>query len=124
MELLGSIYPTIFPFDPYWSAGRTHPAILSRSGVVDHITPAAWGGSKEETNLVAACNPCNSIKADFALEQLGWEVQQVPSSKWDGLTGSYAELWKVAGKPKPRYHRQWMYAFHLEIPSAENESES
>lgn len=31
---------------------------------VDHVVPKARGGSDDESNLVAACRPCNSAKRD------------------------------------------------------------
>jgi hypothetical protein len=35
-------------------------------------------------NLVTACNPCNAIRADFTLEQLGWQLMPIADSAWDG----------------------------------------
>lgn len=32
--------------------------------IADHFVPLAKGGQDEEDNLVAACEPCNSAKAD------------------------------------------------------------
>ena len=111
MELLGGLYPNSFPFQSSgWKAGVTHPAVVSRSPAVDHVLPVVYGGTDDDENLVTACTPCNSIKADFTLEVLGWEVQQVTDSDWDGLTRYYRQLWEVAGRPKPEYHAAWMAA--------------
>ena len=117
MEFLGVLYHTAFPFHSGWKVGDTHPAILSRSPVVDHIDPGATGGDwRSEGNLVTACWPCNGRKADFTLERLGWRVIEPPNSKWDGLVSYYAPLWQIAGRPKPAYHLAWMRALGLEPP--------
>lgn len=109
MELLGVLYPDIFPFQSAgWKAGVTHPAVISRSPAVDHVVPAAWGGSNQISNLVTACTPCNSIKSDMSLEQIGWQLVQVANPGWDGLAHYYEALWNTAGRPKPQYHSAWL----------------
>jgi 5-methylcytosine-specific restriction endonuclease McrA len=113
MELLGVVYPDAFPFHPNWKAGKTHPAIIARSAVVDHVVP---GGGPEggdwlaPENLVTACWPCNAAKADLTLDQLGWQLRRAPKTSWDGLTGFYRPLWELAGRPKPSLHESWMKA--------------
>jgi hypothetical protein len=108
-ELLASLYPDIFPFESHaWRGGVTHPAFAARSPMVDHVRPGATGGDWASLeNLVTACNPCNSIKADFELEQLGWELLPIANDGWDGLVSLYPALWRVAGEPQPRRHRGW-----------------
>jgi 5-methylcytosine-specific restriction endonuclease McrA len=116
MELIGGLYPEAFPFHPNWKGGETHPAVLSCSPVVDHIVPGSAGGDwADPENLVTACWPCNGRKADFTLEQLGWEVRVIREREdWDGLTSSYPSLWRVAGEPKPSYHGAWIAALGCE----------
>jgi 5-methylcytosine-specific restriction endonuclease McrA len=62
------LYPDRFPYHPNWKAGQVHPAYLLLSTSLDHVHPGGrdgpWGG---RDNLVAACWPCNSGKADFRL---------------------------------------------------------
>jgi hypothetical protein len=107
LELLSAI--EVFPYHPNWKAGQTHPAFASRAAMVDHVVPGSTGGAwLDEANLVTACNPCNSIKADFSLEQLGWELLEIASDGWDGLIRYYPELWEAAGRPKAAYHGGWM----------------
>ena len=111
MELLGDLYPDSFPFHPNWKGGQTHPAVLSRSPVVDHVAPGGRGADwLSRENLVTACWPCNGRKADFTLEQLEWALRPIPDTTWDGLTHYYAALWRAAGKPKPTYHVSWLLA--------------
>jgi hypothetical protein len=108
MALLGHVYPDEFPWHQNWRAGLTHPAVIMRNAAVDHVEPAAYGGTSEVANLVTACNPCNLIKRDFSLAQLEWELQPVSDPRWDGLTRFYGALWRIAGEPNPPYHLGWM----------------
>lgn len=114
MELVSVVFPDAFPFHPNWKGGHTHPAVLSRSAVVDHIEPGSVGGDwLAENNLVTACWPCNSRKSDISLARLGWELRPIPPASWDGLTSHYRSLWESAGHPKPRYHQSWMSALSV-----------
>jgi hypothetical protein len=85
---------------------------------VDHVVPVALGGSDDPSNLVCACNPCNTGKssvpadaplvADVAADALRWaramemvavgravaraeaaELHQQFLSKWNGWTYTY-----------------------------------
>ena len=117
LRLVGGIYPDAFPWHPNWRGGLTHPAIIARSAVVDHVSPGSRGGEwLGLENLVTACNPCNSIKADFDLEQLGWELQPTPDSDWDGLTRFYPDVWLAAGRPSADYHVAWMADLGIRVP--------
>jgi hypothetical protein len=109
MALVGFVYPHLFPYHPNWRGGVTHPALISRSAVVDHVEPGSSGGAwLDLENLVTACNPCNSIKSDFSLEQLGWTLQPIQRTRWDGLVGLYPALWEAAGRPAAAFHLAWM----------------
>jgi HNH endonuclease len=119
MEVLGELYPEIFPFHPNWKGGVTHPAVIARSTIVDHLVPGAMGGSwLDPDNLVTACWPCNAIKADYELDQLGWELQPITADSWDGLTCYYRALWEQAGQPKPTFHEAWLEALEVSRPHA------
>ena len=95
LRVLSSMYPGRFPFHRNWKAGRVHPAYLLLSTSLDHVRPGGRGGSwSDRANLVTACWPCNSGKADFTLEEIGWKLldQAEVQSDWDGLTSSYEAL--------------------------------
>jgi hypothetical protein len=109
MALLGTMFPDQFPFHRNWKGGQTHPAVISRSAIVDHVIPGAHGGNWAELdNLATACWPCNARKGDLTLGQLAWDLRPVEDSSWDGLTGSYAQLWELAGSPTSDAHREWL----------------
>jgi len=94
-------------------------AIYTRSAVVDHVDPGAWGGDwSDPSNLVTACWPCNARKGDLTLHQLGWSKLPISEQDWDGLTGQYSALWERAGKPKPVLHLSWMKCVGVQPPQA------
>lgn len=39
---------------------------------IDHIIPKAKGGSDTESNLIACCRTCNTLKSDKALQRIQW----------------------------------------------------
>ena len=43
---------------------------------IDHVVPRALGGKSSYDNCVAACQPCNSKKANKTLSQMGWNVPE------------------------------------------------
>jgi hypothetical protein len=45
------------------------------STTIDHVRPLNRGGSNHPLNLVGACGPCNSVKADFMPSELGWVLR-------------------------------------------------
>jgi hypothetical protein len=111
MPLLGVIFPEQFPYHTHWKAGQTHPAVAACSAIVDHVVPGSLGGAwLEESNLVTACWPCNARKGDLTLDQLSWRLRHVEESSWDGLSGSYRQLWEIAGRPANEAHPLWLRA--------------
>lgn len=45
---------------------------------IDHVVPRAKGGRHEWTNVVAACIPCNSAKADKNLADTPFKLRRLP----------------------------------------------
>jgi HNH endonuclease len=114
MELLSGFYPQEFPYHRNWKAGLTHPAVIVRSTVIDHLDPRAWGGEWiAEGNLVTACWPCNVRKGDLSLKQLGWKLMPIARDDWDGLTRYWRPMWERAGRINPAKHNAWLRAFGL-----------
>src|SRR5207342_3041245 len=65
-----SCTPTDSPTTQTGRLAESIPRVCSCQPRWDHIRPRARGGSwNERTNLVTACWPCNSGKADFTLEE-------------------------------------------------------
>ncbi len=57
----------------------------------DHKNPKSKGGSLGEENIVLACRPCNTMKADMSYEEF------------------YKRTW-IGCKPWPRERRKWRRA--------------
>lgn len=120
LRVLSRLHPDRFPYHPNWKAGQVHPAYLLLSTTLDHVFPGGRGGSwSASENLVVACWPCNSGKADFTLDELGWELLDEADvcSDWDGLTHTYRTLWETAGQPDAAYHGRWLRGLRAENPS-------
>jgi hypothetical protein len=64
----------------------------SRARCLDHIIPWSHGGSHHDANLVTACKPCNTKKADRTPEEAGmaWPKQGTPTPVNPPLTGGGA----------------------------------
>jgi hypothetical protein len=51
MELLGDVFGERFPYHPNWKGGETHPAVLSRTAVIDHVARRRGAGLPTTTIL-------------------------------------------------------------------------
>lgn len=82
----------------------TLPAILRRdqfrcgycSGwarTVDHIKPRSRGGPNTWSNLIAACGPCNTSKADRTPEEAGMRLLWEPKAPND-IARRQRQIWK------------------------------
>jgi len=45
----------------------------------DHIHPQSKGGKDEWKNVITACSTCNNKKADFLLDEIGMQLNKVPT---------------------------------------------
>lgn len=69
---------------------------------VDHIHPKAWGGTEDESNLRAACWPCNRRKGarattaqprsffSGASQRRGVLLKISPASRWGVIRSDYS----------------------------------
>ncbi|MCM6772211.1 HNH endonuclease [Nocardia sp. CDC159] len=60
---------------------------------VDHIRPRSRGGPNTWSNLVAACEPCNTRKADRTPEEAGMRLLWEPKAP-DELAARQRRIWK------------------------------
>ena len=92
--------------------GRADGPTPRSSPVAPFSTPDSQGGDwAAKDNLLTACWPCNAVKGDLSLEQLGWTMRAGQVDGWDGLVGDYQRLWVAAGRPNPRLHAACIKAF-------------
>lgn len=80
--------------------GQSFPA---RELTFDHVMPRSRGGLTEWSNVVAACSPCNLVKADRTPEEAGMPLIQ------DALEPSIRRLNQVARRlPASDMHHSWL----------------
>lgn len=110
LRVLSALFPEELPYHPHWKWEVTHPVYWTYSASIDHVVPVCRGGGSGIANLVTACYMCNSIKQNWLLEELRWELLQEPppAESWDGLSGSYLQLHRLAALPWDRYHEAWI----------------
>jgi hypothetical protein len=93
LRTLAILLPRDFPFHPNWKMEVTHPAFWQLLPTIDHILPVARGGVDEPSNWVTTSQLKNSAKANWTLEELGWQL--VPAGQleqWDGLTKWFVDF--------------------------------
>jgi len=111
IELLGTLCPVEFPFPRGHHMPRklTHPAAVRVYPEVDHVHAGSIGGDwREQSNLLTACEPCNTAKSN----RQGWTAGIFERDDWDGLVQFYRGLVERSGDLRP-YHRGWMKALEL-----------
>lgn len=55
---------------------------------LDHIIPKSRGGKNIWENIVTCCKPCNTMKGDKLLSELGWELKTKPRQpRWKSHVG-------------------------------------
>lgn len=93
----GKLYlsDTLFPFQKNWDMSETHMAFWELLPTIDHKIPLARGGEHVIDNWMTTSQLQNSIKSNWTLEMLRWEVFDSGSmAEWDGLTGWFLEMTK------------------------------
>lgn len=58
--------------------GRCQYCGTSKELTIDHVIPRSKGGKSIWTNLVTACQKCNSRKSDFSLDKIGMSLTKHP----------------------------------------------
>jgi hypothetical protein len=102
LRILSKLLPKAFPFHPNWKMSECHIAYWQLFPTIDHVIPVARGGVDEESKWVCTSQLRNSAKANWLLDEIGWQLREPGDLKdWDGLTewfaayvGEHAELLK------------------------------
>lgn len=93
LKILSAYFPDVFPYQSHWKMTQTHDAYWELIPTIDHIYPVAKGGSDDESNWVTTSMKNNSIKSNYTIEEIRWQLY--PKGKiaeWDGLTGMLFSL--------------------------------
>jgi 5-methylcytosine-specific restriction endonuclease McrA len=112
LRLLSLRLPDDFPFHQNWKTDRCHLAYWELCPTIDHVVPVSRGGADNETNWVTTSMVKNSAKANFLLEEIGWQLLPRRSEgDWDGLTTWFSK--EIARRPESlgnAYIRDWARA--------------
>ncbi|MDF0645284.1 MAG: hypothetical protein P0111_14740 [Nitrospira sp.] len=86
LRVISFALPEKFPYHPNWKTQVTHPAYWELGATIDHLVPVTRGGTDEPSNWITTSMARNSAKMNWALADLGWELQPPGDfKKWDGL---------------------------------------
>jgi 5-methylcytosine-specific restriction endonuclease McrA len=113
LRLLSSTFPDLLPYHLNWKMSECHIAYWRFGASCDHVTPAARGGSSEPANLVTSCYMCNSMKQNWLVEELRWQIRPPTSTCWDGLAGYYPRLCAVIDAGQQSVHKKWLAAVRV-----------
>lgn len=93
LRVISYYFPDEFPYQEHWKMESCHRAYWELVPTIDHIVPIAVGGKDEVDNWATTSMLNNSIKSNFTLEQLRWELHSPGAyEKWDGLTDLFLQL--------------------------------
>ncbi|MGD9848549.1 MAG: HNH endonuclease [Desulfuromonas sp.] len=86
LRLLSHYLPECFPYHKNAKMNEAHIAYWELFPTIDHLVPVARGGIDSEENWVCCSMLTNSIKSNWLLEELQWDLK-IPgnSNVWDGM---------------------------------------
>lgn len=113
LRLVSEKLPEQFPYHKNWKMSETHMAFWELTPTLDHILPVALGGRDVAENWASCSMITNSIKANWLLGQLGWELLPAGAfDEWDGLLSWFVR--QMEGKTEfveqSAYYRRWYAA--------------
>lgn len=86
LRLISHYLPNEFPYHKNGKMTEGHLAYWELFPTIDHIMPVARGGSNTTENWVCCSMLTNSIKSNWTLDQLNWDILPVGDiNAWDGL---------------------------------------
>ena len=108
---LSHLMPAQFPFHPNWKTTECHFAYWDLWPTIDHILPVSRNGCNDESNWASTSMLRNSAKANWTLEELGWQLLPPGNlADWDGLIHDFLRLAAqepdvIAGRERREWHR-------------------
>lgn len=97
LRLLSMTFPDVLPYHPHGLMTAAHLSYWRDIASCDHLVPLARLGGSQADNLITACYLCNSVKQNWLIEELRWELRPIPNATdWDGLSVIYPDLLKRA----------------------------
>ncbi|MFN6128678.1 MAG: HNH endonuclease [Planctomycetota bacterium] len=117
LRLLSTYLTDDFPYNKNGDMKKGHIAYWELFPTIDHKEPVAKGGADEEANWVCCSLMTNSIKSNWTLEELRWELGPTGCLKeWDGLIGWFMD--QVQREPTLKQHRYMGSWYKLAMDSS------
>ena len=109
LKVISYYLPEEFQYHSHWKMDSCHNAYWEFIPTIDHIHPISLGGADDEENWATTSMLNNSIKSNWTLNQLHWELY--PSgdyAEWDGLTDMFITLVEANNELlKDGYIKKW-----------------
>ena len=112
LRLLSHYFPLEFPYHKNGKMTEGHMAYWQLFPTINHVQPVARGGVDNINNWVCCSMLTNSIKSNWTLDELEWDL--LPSGSvddWDGMVGWFIK--QTAEDPEVlvnAYIRRWLSA--------------
>ena len=74
LKIISHYFPNEFPYHPHWKMTETHIAYWELIPTLDHIYPIAKGGQDDEKNWVTTSMKNNSIKSNYTIDEIHWNL--------------------------------------------------
>ncbi len=109
LKVLSYYMPEEFPYHAHWKMEECHNAYWEFIPTVDHIYPVALGGADSMENWATTSMLHNSIKSNWTLRQLNWELHAAGDyGNYDGLTELFVKLVESDNELlKDAYIKRW-----------------
>ncbi|MBQ9715177.1 MAG: HNH endonuclease [Clostridia bacterium] len=109
LRVLSYYFPESFPYHPHWKMTECHVAYWEFLPTIDHIYPIARGGADSKDNWATTSMLHNSIKSNWTLEDLSWQIHKAGEIKeWDGLSTMLIKLVEKDNQlKKDKYINHW-----------------
>jgi len=100
LKILSTEIPQDFPYHKNWKPDKCHIAYWELIPTIDHIIPVSRGGPDEFDNWVCTSQLRNSIKSNWLLEEIGWQLHSPRNiNDWDGML-----YWFIEHINKNKFH--------------------
>jgi hypothetical protein len=92
LRLISQYIPEIFPYHKNGKMSVGHMAYWELFPTIDHVLPVAREGRDDEMNWVCCSMLSNSIKSNWTLDELGWQLLPPGNIvEWDGMLKWYID---------------------------------
>jgi 5-methylcytosine-specific restriction endonuclease McrA len=108
----------------YWSTAfnrRDSPILDALAAAIDHVKPFSMGGTNDPSNLVTACNKCNTSKNSTDLDKwrLANPVKLIRSKygdpvNWDGFSNLFLLLAERYPDIRVPTEKEWLEALKIQ----------